>query len=231
MKIKITTYRNSHFLTYYCFFIFLFFASTQMLAQVGINTTNPDASSILDISSSDKGLLVPRVSLSNVTLTSLDGSNTAANGLLIWNTNASTTGGAGIGYYYFNGTTWEKITTNNTATNDNDWFEEGTTTAPNAITDDIFTEGNVAIGKNTADYNLDIYDNTGVRGINVWLEGSTNATIYGNYIRNSNTANGTHYGTFQQVDGNGTGIKYGLYNQVTNNNSTGYGIYNSLSGT
>ena len=68
--------------------VFLF--GTMLHAQVGINTTSPDASSMLDISATNKGVLVPRVSLTNVTLTTLDGTNTAATGLLIWNTNATT---------------------------------------------------------------------------------------------------------------------------------------------
>jgi len=80
-------------------------------AQVGIGTSTPDASAVLDISATDKGMLVPRVSLSDVTDTSLDGVNTAATGLMIWNSNASVTGGDGIGYYIFNGTTWDRITT------------------------------------------------------------------------------------------------------------------------
>jgi hypothetical protein len=80
-------------------------------AQVGIGTTSPDASAALDISAINKGVLVPRVNLSDVTDTSLDGTNTAATGLLIWNSNAAVTGGNGVGYYSFNGTTWEKLIT------------------------------------------------------------------------------------------------------------------------
>ena len=72
-------------------------------SQVGVNTTTPDPSSMLDISATNKGVLVPRVSLNNVTTTMLDGTNTAATGLLIWNTNAGTVGGNGVGFYFFNG--------------------------------------------------------------------------------------------------------------------------------
>ena len=92
-------------------------------SQVGIGTTTPNPSSQIDISSSDKGVLVPRISLSNVTNTSLDGTNTAATGLLIWNTNNTTTGGTGVGYYYFNGTTWERLLTSNTNISDDDWYQ------------------------------------------------------------------------------------------------------------
>ena len=87
--------------------IFLF----NFYAQVGIGTTTPDASAALDITSTAKGLLIPRINLSSVTNTSLDGTNTAATGLLIWNTNASVTGGSGIGLYYFDGSQWQKMKT------------------------------------------------------------------------------------------------------------------------
>ncbi len=42
----------------------------------------------------------------------LDGTNTVATGLLIYNTNTSITGGNGVGFYYFNGTGWDKLTRN-----------------------------------------------------------------------------------------------------------------------
>ena len=93
------------FIVLNAFFLFNFYA------QVGIGTTTPDTSAALDITSTDKGLLIPRINLSDVTTTSLDGTNTAATGLLIWNTNASVTGGNGTGLYYFDGSQWQKLKT------------------------------------------------------------------------------------------------------------------------
>jgi len=86
--------------------------SISSTSQIGINNTNPDASSILDITATNKGVLVPRVSLSNVSATTIDGANTAATGLLIWNTNTTTTGGNGAGFYFFNGVQWIPIIQN-----------------------------------------------------------------------------------------------------------------------
>jgi hypothetical protein len=37
------------------------FSKQYAIAQVGIGTTNPDVTSILDIQSSNKGLLIPRM--------------------------------------------------------------------------------------------------------------------------------------------------------------------------
>ncbi|AYZ35809.1 hypothetical protein EGY07_09620 [Chryseobacterium indologenes] len=42
--------------------VFLFF-ETALQAQVGINTTTPDPSSVLDVSGFDKGILIPRIAL------------------------------------------------------------------------------------------------------------------------------------------------------------------------
>ena len=83
--------------------------SLSLTAQVGIGTTSPDPSSILDITATDQGVLVPRVSLNDVTNTSINGTDLNATGLLIWNTNATVTGGNGEGFYYYNGTVWQKL--------------------------------------------------------------------------------------------------------------------------
>ena len=87
----------------------LFWLITAMLhAQVGIGG-DPDASAQLDVQSSDKGILIPRVPLDSLTQTQLDGTNTAAEGLLIYNTNESLPDGKG--FYFFNGSEWEKVMT------------------------------------------------------------------------------------------------------------------------
>ena len=107
--------------------IYLAAALISMIAysQVGIGTVSPDASSVLDINSANKGILIPQVSLSDVGDTSLDGVNTAATGLLIYNTNAAVTGGSGVGYYSFNGSTWERLTS--TAEPVDEWTLSGNT--------------------------------------------------------------------------------------------------------
>ena len=78
-------------------------------AQVGIGTTNPDSSSVLDIQSDDKGVLIPRIALNDISQTSIDGIHTAAEGLIIYNTNIGTINGSGNGFYFFNGSFWEHL--------------------------------------------------------------------------------------------------------------------------
>ncbi|MDT0555334.1 beta strand repeat-containing protein [Patiriisocius hiemis] len=228
---KHTVKRPQIYLYAICAF-FTFFALQSSYSQIGINTTTPEPSSMLDINSSNKGLLVPRVALTNVNNSLLDGINTAANGLLIYNTNASVTGGAGIGFYVFNGTLWEKLSTSADSGGDADFFEEGTTNAPNDITDDIYTEGNVAIGKNMAFYPLDIEATDAIRGQNIMLNGTANGAQYGQFISNTNSGNGNHYGTYNTVSGTGTGTHFGSYQQIIGSgNGTKHGNYNRVAGS
>lgn len=76
----------------------LFFTLTTQ-AQVGIGNTNPDTSSMLDITSTSKGLLVPRMtSVQRLAIT------TPANSLLVYDTNLKS-------FYYYDlpTTSWIKI--------------------------------------------------------------------------------------------------------------------------
>ncbi|SDI37880.1 hypothetical protein [Chryseobacterium jejuense] len=84
-------------------------------AQVGINTTVPDPSAVLDIKHSNKGLLIPRVSLKNKT--DLSTIPNPANGLLVYNlTSSAGTDSNNViadNFYAFSATTnsWELLIT------------------------------------------------------------------------------------------------------------------------
>ncbi|MEJ7587323.1 MAG: DNRLRE domain-containing protein [Ferruginibacter sp.] len=78
-------------------------------SQVGIGTVTPVPSAQLDVTSTNKGFLPPRVSLT-ATSVAAPVSN-PANGLLVYNT--STSGGTPTnvvpGYYYWNGSSWYPV--------------------------------------------------------------------------------------------------------------------------
>ncbi|MCX7769421.1 MAG: hypothetical protein N2110_10455, partial [Flavobacteriales bacterium] len=80
---------------------------------VGINTDGsaPDASALLDVKSTDKGILVPRLPLVNVN--NPNPVSSPATGLLVYNTNASVVGGSGTGFYYWNGSQWVRLDISN----------------------------------------------------------------------------------------------------------------------
>ncbi len=102
--------------------LFLFSLSSIGYAQnVGVNTATPDASSLLDLTSTNRGLLVPRISIGNVTLPAPVAA--PATSLLVYNTNAATTGGSGAGFYYWDGTKWASL---GKASVDNGLYYNGT---------------------------------------------------------------------------------------------------------
>ncbi len=90
------------------YFIFIFFAfgALKLHAQTGVGTTTPNASAKLDIYSTNKGFLPPRVSLTGVLDTATI--TAPASGLLVYCTG---TGGLASGYYFWNGTAWATIAT------------------------------------------------------------------------------------------------------------------------
>jgi hypothetical protein len=67
-------------------------------AQVGVGTTTPDTSSALDITSTTKGLLIPRM-----TETQRDAISSPATGLMIYLTDGT------VGFYYYNGSSWVEV--------------------------------------------------------------------------------------------------------------------------
>ncbi|MEZ4857606.1 MAG: hypothetical protein R2781_02225 [Flavobacteriaceae bacterium] len=83
-------------LLFLSFFMGCIFTST---SQVGINTTTPDASAMLDITATDKGMLVPRMTEAQKLLI-----GTPATSLLIYQTDGTTPG-----FYYYNGTVWVNL--------------------------------------------------------------------------------------------------------------------------
>jgi hypothetical protein len=86
---------NFFFLTAF----FLFACSAISTAQnIGIGTSTPNPSAMLDISSTAKGLLIPRM-----TTTQRNAIVNPATGLLIWQTDGT------AGFYYYNGNAWSSF--------------------------------------------------------------------------------------------------------------------------
>lgn len=90
----------------YYFLLFFFVFSHNIFGQVGIGTEDPDVSSALEISASNAGVLIPRVSL----LSSTDQTTIPApvKSLLVYNLNTSAT--VVPGFYYWGGDQWHHFT-------------------------------------------------------------------------------------------------------------------------
>jgi hypothetical protein len=86
--------------------LFFFLFSIQIYAQTGIGTTTPHASAKLEVNSTNKGFLPPRVSLIDIydqtTIPS------PATGLFVY---CKGDAGLAAGYYYWNGNAWATIAT------------------------------------------------------------------------------------------------------------------------
>ena len=84
-------------------------------AQVGINTTTPDSSSLLDIVADNKGILIPRVSLSgkddNTTISLAADETKPTTGLLVYNLVDASSGENTVapGFYYYSGDSWVRL--------------------------------------------------------------------------------------------------------------------------
>lgn len=96
--------------------------SANSFAQVGISNVNsftPDTNSILDASSTSKGVLLPRVALtSTTTLAPISGTSTAPESLFVYNTVSAGTSPNNVtpGFYFWTGTKWNRVlNTNNEA--------------------------------------------------------------------------------------------------------------------
>ncbi|MFV0566302.1 MAG: hypothetical protein ACK5NB_10780 [Flavobacteriaceae bacterium] len=84
----------------------LFFIGHRLDAQeqMGVGTDTPDKSAVLDVSSTNQGILIPRINLTTITQ-DIDGETGQAEGLMVYN-NGNT---LKKGFYFWNGTEWRTL--------------------------------------------------------------------------------------------------------------------------
>lgn len=243
--------------------IYLFLASAfigMSVAQaqkenVGIGTTKPDASAILDLSSSSKGFLAPRVSLQQ-----RNEIQNPATGLMIYQTDFLS------GFYYFDGKEWKGVTNpdKSIAGTDGDWIVGGNNANPgdafgtlndqpirmlvnggragiissqgavylgySAGNTDV-TKANIAIGKFSLNANTTGFDNTAV-GTNALVSntsGAANVAVGGGALQfNISGTSNMALGSFalRNVLGHfNTGIGHYVGFQTTGDRNTLIGSY------
>ena len=152
----------------------LFF--TANYAQVGINTTSPNAA--LDVVSTTNGMLLPRVALTTTTLAA-PVVNPAGGALpastLVYNTN--TAGDVTPGYYYWSGSAWLRLNTGSGGSGGG-WLLTG-----NNVTDAnhfLGTTNWMSLKLKAADKLLGVFDPNGSVFFGVNASGSTyNAFVFG----------------------------------------------------
>lgn len=183
-------------------------------ADIGIGTTSPDPQSILEVASSNKGVLFPRM-----TTAERDAIGQGTNndyGLWIFN---ETTGL----YNYWDGTVWQEIVTNSNNGHHtlDESYDEGGAGAGRTITadggavniagsDGLTVNGNVGIGTTTANNKLNIEMNSGA-GLNYIIQARNTGAVNGN-----ESGAGIGFG----MDGT-TSVKNALYFERTGDFSRG----------
>ncbi len=215
--------------------------------NVGINGTGaaPDVSAMLDIVSSDKGLLIPRISLSSTT----DNAISPATSLLVYNTNAAMTNGNGAGFYYNSGTSgapsWVKLY----ASNGKAWETVGnagtvagtnflgTTNAIDFVTKTnnlermrILSSGKVGINTPAPLMRLDVTD-ASTTADDATIRGAATgaARTYGVYGNSSST---TPNASGVKGEANGAGAVNGVWGVSSAAAGTGlYGLVSSATGS
>ncbi|WP_051285425.1 hypothetical protein [Aequorivita capsosiphonis] len=151
-------------------FTFIFLIATACYAQVGIGTTDPDGDALLELSSNDKGLLIPRVQL---TATDLSAPlSTSVAGMLVYNTASDGSGANAVtpGFYYNDGTNWIRVLNRALADlTDDAWINnpeknrielgtlsDGTTLRPVGAEMVVTDDGKVGIGTETPKESIEV---------------------------------------------------------------------------
>jgi trimeric autotransporter adhesin len=214
--------------------------------NIGIGTTAPDASSKLEISSGNSGLLIPRLTAAQRMIIS-----NPANGLLVFDTDSAA-------FAYRTGGTW--LFLKGTGTKANDWSTSGNggTNAGSFIgtTDEQplqFRVNNVnaglvdsinyntALGFRSLDYTTGAYNTAaGYGALSSSNQGSQNTAtgvnaLYSNTTGNANTANGSNtlHNNNTGANNTATGVN-ALYSNTTGSTNTaggGYAMVNNTTGS
>jgi len=136
--------------------LILFGAALQMQGQIGVNTATPAATFDIvgipaTVTAAD-GLIAPRLTRAQLIAKTAYGSN--QQGAIVYVTDnsgtvtSSTLKVTGAGYYYFDGTIWQSI--GGTVPTE-PWNIQGSSTAATANGQDIYQNGNVALGSSATD--------------------------------------------------------------------------------
>ena len=200
--------------------------------RIGIGTTTPDSSAILELNSLQKGFLPP--CMSSIFMDAIDA---PAEGLLIYCTDCTPEG-----IYTYNGSAWQHAAGTELKDADGDTYITVEQTPDEdkirmgTVGLDRFTiapDGKIGIGTNTPDYTLDILgqgnrsiniiDTSGVasekHGVYIEMSGSSSGNQFGLYNLLNSSNDSSHIGITNQLTGSGGGNHIGMQNKFTGNGS------------
>jgi|GEM_PF-2059144 len=202
--------------------ISLVYSQTVVTDTAGYTTA--DGSAVMDVRSTTKGLLLPRLTASQKGSVS-----SPADGLLLYQSSGST------GLYLRNNGSWEKLGTYSlpSLTSGSVLFSDGTTISQdnsNFKWDNV----NKRLGIGTSpNYNLHVVSSTGTNNWPVFVTASNgsigNRAITG-YSQVGTGSTSDNYGIFGQVDGTTSGINCGSYGIASGSSTENFGVYGNTVG-
>ncbi|HNP24978.1 MAG TPA: tail fiber domain-containing protein [Panacibacter sp.] len=239
MKIKLSLNVSNVRPAFFLFFLFfngLINAQTNTFPSTGaagIGTITPNASSLLDITSTSKGMLIPRM-----TITQRNAILSPATGLLIYQTNNTP------GFYYYSGTAWTAISTKGANTSLSNLL--GTTAINSSLlagADSVLDLGSATRRwRSLYTGNAIISSDALVHGLIVGQGGGayvTNTTVGAGALEiNFTGANNTAFGfnslhnNSSGLDNTAMGVYSGLQNVIGNSNTSigSYSLFSNSSG-
>ena len=138
-------------------------------AQVGIGTTTPSSDAILDLTASNKGFLLPRMTTAQRTAMTPD--PIVDKGMQVVDTTTNS-------IWYWDGTIWHNQSNFSDLINQpSTWFVQGTVTPSTTNTENIWRAGRLGLNTNTPSYPLDIIGDARVS--NKYRFSDTGITLYG----------------------------------------------------
>ncbi|MEO8146412.1 MAG: tail fiber domain-containing protein [Bacteroidia bacterium] len=190
--------------------------------SVGIGTSTPNSSSLLEIKSTTKGILIPRM-----TKVQRDAIASPTSGLLIYQTNSSP------GFYYYSGSAWSALKVNSVkGLNDNVFI------GLNAGTGNTIGTGNIALGKGALQLNNEVIGNIAIGdSANYACVGQNyyfGSVAIGYKAMRNNTADANVGIGYYALTANTTGVQntavgtWPLYQNTTGTANTAFG-YRSMS--
>ncbi len=192
--------------------ILFILVSTLIYGQVGIGTTSPDSSSILDITSVQAGLLIPRM-----TEAQRNAIPTPAEGLMIYQTDVATKG-----FYYYDGTAWSRISFTGIGA-----FEKTGTVIHNGSDFDsedfVFGSTQLDNDPGTGDDNNRVFFD---KSHGAFRAGRTN----GDEWDSSNLGTNSFATGWNNIASGSTSFAGGESNEASGNTSTALGVNNTASG-
>ncbi len=224
----------------------MFFLTAKTQDNVGIGTTTPHSSALLDLTATNKGLLIPRVVLLAAT-NGVNPVNGPATGLLVYNTSGAMT----PGFYYWDGTEWVLVGSGGAAPTCVTLDEAYNCNGAGAGREITANSGSVSIilpGASTGDVGLDVTSNKGTtalpsagiqvantqNGVGILSEITNTTNLYSaiqGLCYSSLTGSDLPSGVSGYHDGTGLGV--GVWGETSTNSTSGrsYGVYGISSGT